>query len=184
MRVLGVVLAGGRSSRFGSDKALALYRGRTLLDLAIAALDPLVAEVALCGRAHRLRSIADRPVPDLGPLGGLNGALAVAAGEGFDAVLSVPCDVPELDTAALRPLLAGAGAAVFADLPVCGLWPVALASALDARLATGGSRSVAAFARDRGAVFLSGPGLAPGQTPGLTPGLTNVNTPDDLARIA
>lgn len=173
MRLLGVVLAGGRSSRFGSDKAVALYRGRSLLDHAIAALDPLVADVVLAGRAHPyLRTVADRPGPGLGPLGGLNGALALAAAERFDAVLSVPCDVPGLDAAGLRPLLAAGGAAVFADLPVCGSWPVALAAALDARLASGASRSAAAFAHGCGAVFVPGPGLA------------NVNTPDDLARIA
>src|SRR3546814_3555756 len=40
VKTLGAVLAGGRSSRFGSDKALAMLGGRTLLDHAQAALRP------------------------------------------------------------------------------------------------------------------------------------------------
>lgn len=172
MRLLGVVLAGGRSSRFGTDKALALYRGGTLLDHAIAALEPLVAEVVLAGRTHpHLRVVADRPGPGMGPLGGLNGALALAAAEGFDAVLSVPCDVPQLDAAALRPLLATSEAAIFADLPVCGFWPATFAPHLDARLRSNAPRSAKAWAAACGAVLVPGPGLA------------NVNAPEDLAKL-
>lgn len=172
MRLLGVVLAGGRSSRFGSDKALALYRGVALLDHAVAALEPLVAEVAVAGRTHPgLRTIADSPAPGLGPLGGLNGALALAAAEGFDAVLSVPCDVPDLDSV-LPLLLDDGGPATFADLPVCGLWPARLSEALAVRLRTGSERSMRGWAASCGARVLPGPGLA------------GVNTPADLARLA
>lgn len=171
MKLLGVVLAGGRSSRFGSDKAAALYRDRSLLDHAIAALEPVVAEVAVVGRTHpALRAIADLPAPGLGPLGGLNGALALATAKGFDAVLSIPCDVPDLGTVLSR-LIDNGGPAIFADLPVCGLWPARLSRALDTRLRGEAERSVRGWAAACGARVLSGPGL---------PG---VNTPDDLARL-
>ena len=173
MRLLGVVLAGGRSSRFGSDKALAVYCGRSFLDGAIAALAPLVAEIAVCGRAHgRLRAIADRPAPGLGPLGGLNGALAVALAEGFDAVLSVPCDVPLLDADTLRLLIApDERPYAFADLPVCGMWPASLACLLDGRLRSGAPRSAKSWVAACAAAVVPGPGLA------------NVNAPEDLARL-
>ena len=52
MRVLGVVLAGGQSRRFGSDKALAEIAGRTLLDRAVATLARQVDTVVVAGRFH------------------------------------------------------------------------------------------------------------------------------------
>ena len=46
MSRLGAVIAGGRSSRFGSDKAMALWQGRPLIDHAI---DRLVMNAQLMG---------------------------------------------------------------------------------------------------------------------------------------
>ncbi|WP_288457553.1 NTP transferase domain-containing protein, partial [uncultured Sphingomonas sp.] len=86
IRILGAVLAGGRSSRFGSDKALATWRDTALIDHALDSLSPHVADLLVVGRgAARVRTAPDLPHPDLGPLGGIAGALAVAAREGFDA---------------------------------------------------------------------------------------------------
>ena len=69
MRLLGAVLAGGRSSRFGSDKAEALLHGRSLLDHAIEALSAQCDSVIVVGREHHgTPSIPDRPRPDLGRL--------------------------------------------------------------------------------------------------------------------
>ena len=42
MKVAGCILAGGRSSRFGSDKALIEWKGKTLLAHAIERLRPQV----------------------------------------------------------------------------------------------------------------------------------------------
>lgn len=166
MRLLGAVLAGGRASRFGGDKALAMLEGRTLLDHARDALTPHVAAVVVAGR-----EIADRPGPGLGPLGGIAGALNVARARGFDGVLSVPADAPRLPANLLAALAAGEGPAFVATLPVCGRWPVALGPRLDAHLAAGGDRSVAGWARRVGAVALPG-----GPFP-------NINTPADLAAL-
>jgi soluble lytic murein transglycosylase len=67
MRVLGAVLAGGRSSRFGSDKALALLEGEPARPCAGSPL-PFCAEVVVCGHPHPgARVLADRPAPDMGP---------------------------------------------------------------------------------------------------------------------
>jgi molybdopterin-guanine dinucleotide biosynthesis protein A len=152
-RILGAVLAGGRSSRFGSDKAAALIDGRSMLDWVVAALAPQVDAIVVCGRPSSAGydGIDDRPAADLGPLGGLNAALHHGAAHGYDAVLTVPCDTPLLP-ADLRDQLGPVGNGVIvAELPVIGLWPVTLAAALDAFLGNGGSRALAAWADHAGA---------------------------------
>ena len=50
MRVLGAIIAGGQSRRFGSDKALAVIDGRPMIAHVTEALRPQVEMVAICGR--------------------------------------------------------------------------------------------------------------------------------------
>ena len=166
MRLLGAVLAGGRSSRFGSDKALAMLGGRTLLDHAMAALAPHVETVVVCGRAGGL---ADRPAPDMGPLGGLNAALHHALAEGYDAVLTTGCDMP-VYPAGLAQALVGEGAAVLKGQPLAGFWPAALAGELDAHLAEENNRSIRGWLERIGARVVDRADLV----------LPNVNRPEDL----
>lgn len=102
----GFVLVGGTSSRFGSDKATALYRGRTLLDRATVAIRLLGLPTAIVGpQAERYRTQADRAVtgerPGLGPAEGLRAALEACAAP-WAIVLSV--DMPLVDPAILRVL--------------------------------------------------------------------------------
>ena len=141
IKILGAVLAGGASSRFGSDKALALFAGRPLIDHAIAALIPQVADLVICGRDYPgFARVDDMPVAGLGPLGGLCGALVHAADNRFDAVLCVPCDtlgLPADLAARLWP-----GPAVARGQRSVGLWPASLAPALLSRLSGGGSRAI------------------------------------------
>ncbi|MEY3659058.1 MAG: hypothetical protein RL425_1819, partial [Pseudomonadota bacterium] len=79
MKRLGLILAGGQSTRFGSDKAAALYQGRPLIDHVADALRPHVDALAVAGRDWPdLIRIEDAPEPGLGPLGGLLGGLIYA----------------------------------------------------------------------------------------------------------
>lgn len=165
MRVLGAVLAGGQSRRFGSDKAEALLDGERLIDRVVAALGPQVDAVILCGRAPGL---PDRPAGGLGPLAGLNAALHHARAHGFDAVLSVPCDAPYLPHDLLAIL--GDGPAFLADQPVIGIWPAALADRLDAQL-RGDDRSLRCWGRTAGAM------------PRTALPIANINTPADLSAL-
>jgi molybdenum cofactor guanylyltransferase len=166
--ILGAVLAGGASRRFGSDKALALVDGRSLIDHVIAALAPQCDALVVVGRSYAdWPNIDDRPASGAGPLAALNAALDHAAGHGYAKVLTAPCDMPDLpeDLAALL----GQGPAVLNDQPVVGLWPAALATRLDAWLATG-NRSVHGWVKEIGAAQVE-----------LRMPVANINTPADLA---
>ena len=93
----GVVLAGGKSSRMGRDKALVQVEGITLLDRAIEQLRPHAKEVLVIGDPARYTPIHAHVVPDdepgNGPLGGLVTALAHAR---YVRVLVLACDMPNI----------------------------------------------------------------------------------------
>lgn len=168
MRILGAILAGGRSTRFGSDKAHALVGGVRLIDLVADALTRQCDAVVICGRDEPgFDCIPDRPTTGLGPLGGLNAALRYAQENGYDCALVSPCDVPNLPPD-LTHSLASDGAAIVVGQPVVGLWPCALADELD-RFILGERFAVMAFAEKIGARRVM-----------IDPPLANVNKPGDL----
>jgi molybdopterin-guanine dinucleotide biosynthesis protein A len=106
----GIVLAGGRSSRLGRNKATAMIGGRTLLEGTVDALLPIVDEIIIAGpkmRGSRLSaSVVTRWVEDQtdgdGPLVGACSALAVSRS---DLNVIVACDMPFLNAALLGHLL-------------------------------------------------------------------------------
>ncbi len=169
---LGSVLAGGRSTRFGSDKAEAMLEGRRLLDRAAAMLADQCDAVVVIGRTDAAHACApDWPRPDCGPLGGLAGALRHARDHGFGEVLSTSVDAIGLP-ADLAALLAPAPAHV-AQQPVIGLWPVAALGTLESILLGTGRQSMLRFAEAVGSrpVTLDQPPA-------------NINRPEDLAGLA
>jgi molybdopterin-guanine dinucleotide biosynthesis protein A len=170
MRVLGAILAGGKSRRFGSDKAQARYEGQCLMTHCIAALRGQVDDLVVCGREWPgLVSLPDRPIADAGPLGGLNAALHYP---GFDAVLCVPVDVHPLPDN-LRAMLEGNEARVLASQHAIGFWPTRLGAALDAHLERG-HRAIGGWIAHTGAVRVPDAELA----------LVNINTRADLSALA
>ena len=173
MRLLGAILAGGRSRRFGSDKAIASVDGQSLMAHAVAALSPQVEAVVSCGREWPgLAMLADRPAPDLGPLGGLNAALRGACEQGYDGVLSVSVDsYPIPRDLAVR--LQGNGPLYLDQQYLLARWPSALGTLLDAHLAAG-RRSVRSWIDTSGAIAVDAGDLV----------IHNLNTPDALALVA
>lgn len=169
-RILGAVLAGGRSSRFGSDKAAAMLGQNTLAQHAAAAIAPHVETVVHVGGEH---GIADVPGPGLGPLGGIAGALDHAARHGFAAVLTIACDMPAIPDA-LIPALLRRLPSYCVDAPVLGVWPVSALDELVALLQSSApnSPSVRFFARTIGGIPVEASAPIP-----------NINTRDDLLAL-
>jgi molybdopterin-guanine dinucleotide biosynthesis protein A len=115
---LGVLLAGGASTRYGAPKALAEVAGMRIADRALGALRDVVPEPVVgiandpaLGAALDVPTRPDR-VPGLGPLGGIQTALHWALEEGRTGALCVSCDMPFLSHDLLRRIvdLAGRGA--------------------------------------------------------------------------
>jgi molybdopterin-guanine dinucleotide biosynthesis protein A len=150
MKILGALLAGGNSTRFGSDKALAVLDGKPLIAHCAAALAAQCDGVVLVGRELAgFETVPDRPAPHMGPLGGLAGAMAYGDKAGFDHVLSVGVDAPYLPSDLLATLLPAP--AYVSGQPVIGLWPVSALGILDEILASDGRRSVLHFIERLGA---------------------------------
>ena len=177
----GLILAGGRSRRFGSDKALATLDGLTFIARVYEALAPLCDEV-LVGVGTEQRSYAlpgparfVRDRASIGPLGGLESGLAEAAAPWL---LVVTCDLPYLRTDVLRALADARGAAVDAIVgvtpdgrrhPLCSCYHRGVLPMLREQIA--GHRLAVHALLDR---------LAVREVPAPADALRNVNTPADL----
>ena len=166
--ILGVVLAGGQSSRFGSDKALAELAGHTLLARAVDLLSGWCEHVVVAGRETApAPTLPDWPQAGMGPLGGIAAALHLATDQGYATVLSIGVDAPDLPED--LPALLAPAPAYLAAQPVVGLWPVSALSAIETILEGTGKHSMRAFADAIGARAVR-----------LATDPANINTPDDL----
>jgi molybdenum cofactor guanylyltransferase len=169
MKVLGAILAGGASRRFGSDKALAEIQGKPMFVHVMERLSGQCDALVVVGRDWPgLLRVNDRPAPGLGPLGGLAGALRYGADAGFDAVLTASCDLPGLPID-LRERL-GSPSAIMQGQPTIGLWDCRLAEPLAAWLGLVEDRSIKGWVAECGARRVD---------LGLV--LDNINTRDELS---
>jgi molybdenum cofactor guanylyltransferase len=152
MKILGAVIAGGKSTRFGGDKAVALVDGLPLIDHVVMGLYRHAEAIVIAGRDWRdFESVSDGAYAGQGPLAGLLAALVHAQAGGFDAVLSAACDalpVPDLKR------LVGEGPAVIEGHWLFGFWPVDLRANLDAYMVSQADRSVRGWINHCGARFL------------------------------
>jgi molybdopterin-guanine dinucleotide biosynthesis protein A len=148
-----MVLAGGRSTRFGGEKAVALLEGRPLLLWAVERLGACCGEVAVNARpgtetealtvAEGLPVLHDAPGDPDGPLAGVRAGLAWAASRGAQSLAVSPCDAPLLpDDLFVRLIQAAGEGAAMAETadgrqPLCAIWPVGAQPALAQALAGG-----------------------------------------------
>lgn len=189
--VVGVVIAGGRSVRFGGEKAVAELAGRPLLMWATARLARSCAFVAVnarpgteadaIARAAGLSVLHDAAGDAAGPLAGVKVGLAWAAERGASAVAVSPCDVPLLPDDLFIRLIAAAGAgAAMAETsegrqPLCSVWPVSALAKVTAALANGAHPATWLMLENIGAVRIAFPDPR---------AFANINTRADLAAIA
>lgn len=104
--VAGIVLAGGRSSRMGRDKALIEFNGTPLLDRSVKLLSGYgVRDVKVSGNYAGYNCIPD-PQAHIGPAAALAHILqALHSDSLYDYVLALAVDMPYIDSKILDDLL-------------------------------------------------------------------------------
>ena len=101
----GFVLAGGHSSRMGADKALSLFGGIPLIQVALETLAEAHFCVCIAGSRSKLGEFAQEipdTFPESGPMGGIHAALAASPSEWN---LFLPVDLPLMPSSLLSSLL-------------------------------------------------------------------------------
>ena len=103
----GVVLAGGKSKRFGSDKALAVYEGEAFLSRAVRLLADLKLHPVVVLREGSFHTLPGSTIlydylPDKGPLGGIYTVMRKFPGDDF---VVLTCDMPALEEKNLLSLM-------------------------------------------------------------------------------
>ncbi len=181
----------------GRDKATIEFGGKTLLERAVAALEPLCVEVLLAsGSAARFPQLGRREVldaaPDAGPLAGLVAALEASRTEWM---IALACDMPGVDTRVLEELarVAQEGgwdvtmlATPTGPEPLCAVYRTSCAPAARAALRAGRVRLTDFHTLDDGQALrvISQPVERLSETlrgPALE-SIRNLNTPEDLER--
>jgi molybdopterin-guanine dinucleotide biosynthesis protein A len=104
--ITGIVLAGGKSSRMGSDKGLIKIDNKTFVENVVAAMEPLVNEIIIVSNNPEYDQFGfyrvEDDIKDSGPLAGLYSGLKYSNSE-FNLVLS--CDIPIIKTEILEKLI-------------------------------------------------------------------------------
>src|SRR5580693_5040871 len=118
------ILAGGKSSRMGADKAFVVLDGRTLLERALDLARTLTPDVTIVGAAskfQRFGPVVEDVFPGCGPLGGIHAALRASRAE---LNLMLAGGVPFVTPALLEFLIARArGSAAMVTVPrIGGRW--------------------------------------------------------------
>jgi len=189
--VVGVVIAGGRSVRFGGEKAVALLAGTPLLLWATRRLQRSCRTVAVSARpgtqtaalahAQGLPVLRDAPGDAAGPLAGVKAALSWAQDLGVGALAVSPCDAPLLpDELFPRLISCSSGRAALAETadgpePLCAVWPTSALAKVAKALAAGAHPPMWSVLESIGAVRVRFADAA---------AFANVNSREDLAAVA
>jgi len=188
--VVGLVLAGGRSVRFGGEKAVAQLDGKPLLEWAADRLRSVCVNVGAnvrpgteaeaVAKTLGLPVLHDEAGDATGPLAGVKVGLIWAEAQGARTLAVTPCDAPSLPEDLYVHLLecttTGAAMAETSEgrQPLCALWPVSALPIVREALAGGAHPPTWKLLEQIGAVKVSF---------GDAAAFVNINTRDDLAAL-
>ena len=105
-KITGVILAGGKNSRMGTDKGLLEVEGRRIIDRIISSLQPEVDQIIIISNGDNYEylgyEVYSDIVKDCGPMGGIYTALSMSPSE-KNIILS--CDMPFITKEAIQYIL-------------------------------------------------------------------------------
>lgn len=192
--VTGIVLAGGRSSRMGADKASLVLDGTTMLQRSVDRLASAVDALVLVGAPGRplpevatelpVRLVED-PIEGEGPLVGIAAGLEACAGA---AAVVVAVDMPFVEAALVRALVGHLDGshrwvvpiAEGRPQPLCSAFTVSALPVLRAHIEAG-DRAPMAVARDLDAYRMPVEEWQIHDPGGRS--FLNVNTPEEFAAL-
>lgn len=104
--ITGVILAGGKSSRMGTDKGFLNLKGKPFIKYSIEAVAPLVSEIVIVSNnpgydVFKIKRVGDL-IKDAGPLAGIYTALKQTK---TNFILILSCDIPLIKTEILEQLI-------------------------------------------------------------------------------
>jgi molybdopterin-guanine dinucleotide biosynthesis protein A len=185
--VTAFILAGGKSSRMGTDKAFAMLDGQTLLARALDLARRVTNDVRIVGDAGKFAPFApvvEDVFPGCGPLAGIHAALRASH---TDLNLMLAVDLPFVSPALLQFLIAQAkDPAAMVTVPhaarglqpLCALYRREFADFAENALRDGRYKIGALFEKARTRVITEDELQAAGFSPQL---FRNLNTPEELA---
>lgn len=188
--LLGALLAGGGSRRYGSPKWKARVGDASMAHRAVRTLAPHTRRIVVLGSPEAadrlgLPVLADRR-PGQGPLAGLESALAEAASAGLAGVFLLACDLPLVGPGVVKRIVAGRkGATAVVPVsaagpePLCAFYGPGAGAAVRSFLDAGGRSARAFVDRLDGARLLD---ASSWRTADGTPLFLNVNTPEERER--
>jgi molybdenum cofactor guanylyltransferase len=185
--VAAFILAGGKSTRMGADKAFATLDGRTLLARALESARSVTANVRIVGDAKfgAFAPVVEDVFPGCGPLGGIHTALNTSL---LELNLMLAVDLPFVSFALLQYLIAQARNAPDATVtiahagggwqPLCAVYRREFADVAEKALRAGRYKIDALFDQVRMQVI----GEEELESAGFSSRMfDNVNTPEELA---
>jgi len=105
-KITGIVLAGGKSSRMGTEKGLVIFKGKPLIEYSLDVLKNSCDEIIISSNSESYDAfgfpVLKDEFPDSGPMGGIYTCLKASKNE-INIVVS--CDMPLVDAKFLDKLL-------------------------------------------------------------------------------
>jgi len=183
MEFEAVILAGGESSRMGSDKGLIEINGKPMVEHIIGTLKPIAHSIWVSTANKNYIQFGVSLVTDeytaIGPLGGLHTALKSAIS---DCVLVVSVDAPFVSEECVLTLIGQAEPNTIAiskcagkSYPLIGIYPVSVLSKLEEYIEHG-KRSVFGFLETQKVKEVE-------FSEQYKNCFRNINTPEDLAKV-
>jgi molybdopterin-guanine dinucleotide biosynthesis protein A len=187
IKATGILLAGGKSRRMGTDKGLVLLNEKPLYSYALSVLEHCCSEILIAGSSGKLYNTSYQVVMDVyaeqGPAAGIHAALQAATNQ-ICIVLSV--DLPFVDPILLNHMLNNLGdsmavAPVHADgkvEPLCAVYHKSCIPAFEKALTLDHNKILDIL----NSVNFKQLHLFNENENVLNKAFTNINTPEDLAQ--